>query len=120
MAVGCIARRVCSVGSYWSVVGAVAGHGRPLRVERASVPAAGGVPDRPGPGERHRLGQLGRHSWRQRQRRRSIGWIKDVTGSFEGGLYALAALGLMAAIVAALCVRETAAKLAAEDALEAT
>ncbi len=49
----------------------------------------------------------------------AIGWIKDVTGSFEGGLYLLAAWGLMGAIVAALCVRETAAKLAPEDALRA-
>ena len=50
----------------------------------------------------------------------AIGWIKDVTGSFQGGLYLLAAWGLMGAIIAAVCVRETAAKLAAEDALEAT
>lgn len=35
-----------------------------------------------------------------------VGWFKDVTGRFSGGLYALAAFGLMAAIVAALCVRE--------------
>ena len=44
----------------------------------------------------------------------AIGWIKDVTGSYQGGLYLLAAWGLMGAIVAALCVRETAAKLASE------
>jgi D-galactonate transporter len=44
----------------------------------------------------------------------AIGWIKDVTGSYQGGLYLLAAWGLMGAIVAALCVRETAAKLAPE------
>jgi MFS transporter, ACS family, tartrate transporter len=44
----------------------------------------------------------------------AIGWIKDATGSFEGGLYLLAAWGLMGAILAALCVRETAAKLAPE------
>jgi len=36
-----------------------------------------------------------------------VGWFKDATGSFSGGLYALAIFGLMAAIVAALCVRET-------------
>src|SRR5271166_4253513 len=36
-----------------------------------------------------------------------VGWIKETTGSFSGGLYALAAFGLMAAIVAAFCVRET-------------
>ena len=44
----------------------------------------------------------------------AIGWIKDMTGSYQGGLYLLAAWGLMGAIVAALCVRETAAKLASE------
>jgi ACS family tartrate transporter-like MFS transporter len=44
----------------------------------------------------------------------AIGWIKDVTGSYQGGLYLLAVWGLMGAIVAALCVRETAAKLAPE------
>ena len=44
----------------------------------------------------------------------AIGWIKDMTGSYQGGLYLLAAWGLMGAIVAALCVRETAAKLAPE------
>jgi ACS family tartrate transporter-like MFS transporter len=49
----------------------------------------------------------------------AIGWIKDATGSFGGGLYLLAAWGLMGAVIAALCVRETAAKLAPEDALEA-
>src|SRR5207245_7623511 len=31
-----------------------------------------------------------------------VGWIRDLTGSFAGGLYALAAFALMAAIVAAL------------------
>jgi ACS family tartrate transporter-like MFS transporter len=36
-----------------------------------------------------------------------VGWIKEVTGSFSGGLYALAGFGLMAAIVSAVCVRET-------------
>jgi MFS transporter, ACS family, tartrate transporter len=36
-----------------------------------------------------------------------VGWFKDATGSFSSGLYALAIFGLMAAIVAALCVRET-------------
>jgi len=36
-----------------------------------------------------------------------IATFLDVTGSFSGGLYALAAFGLMAAIVAAVCVRET-------------
>jgi ACS family tartrate transporter-like MFS transporter len=36
-----------------------------------------------------------------------VGWFKDATGSFSGGLYALAIFGLMAAIVSAICVRET-------------
>ena len=36
-----------------------------------------------------------------------VGWIKEVTGSFSGGLYALAGFGLMAAIVSAICVRDT-------------
>jgi ACS family tartrate transporter-like MFS transporter len=36
-----------------------------------------------------------------------MGWIKDHTGSYAGGLYALAGFAVMAAIVSALCVRET-------------
>ena len=32
----------------------------------------------------------------------AVGWIKDYTGSFAGGLYALAALALMSAIISAL------------------
>src|SRR5438270_585799 len=47
--------------------GAVARHDRPLRVAGASVPLAGGVSDGARLGERHRLGQLGRHLGRQRQ-----------------------------------------------------
>ena len=31
-----------------------------------------------------------------------VGWVRDVTGSFAGGLYALAAFALMAAVVSAL------------------
>jgi MFS transporter, ACS family, tartrate transporter len=41
-----------------------------------------------------------------------IGWIRDSTGSFQGGLYFLAALSLLGAAVTVLGVRETAAKLA--------
>ena len=41
-----------------------------------------------------------------------IGYIKDSTGSYEGGLYFLAALALMGAVVTVIGVRETAAKLA--------
>ena len=36
-----------------------------------------------------------------------MGWLKDYTGSFAGGLYALAGFALLAAIVAAVGVRET-------------
>ena len=32
----------------------------------------------------------------------AVGWIKDYTGSFAGGLYALAALALMSAMISAL------------------
>jgi MFS transporter, ACS family, tartrate transporter len=31
-----------------------------------------------------------------------VGWVRDVTGSFAGGLYALAAFALMSAVVSAL------------------
>ena len=41
-----------------------------------------------------------------------IGYIKDSTGSYQGGLYFLAALGVMGALVTVIGVRETAAKLA--------
>jgi ACS family tartrate transporter-like MFS transporter len=36
-----------------------------------------------------------------------VGWLKDATGSFSSGLYALAIFGLFAAIISALAVRET-------------
>jgi len=36
-----------------------------------------------------------------------MGWLKDYTGSYAGGLYALAGFALMAALVSAICVRET-------------
>jgi MFS family permease len=36
-----------------------------------------------------------------------MGWLKDYTGSFAGGLYALAGFALLAAVVAAVGVRET-------------
>ncbi len=42
----------------------------------------------------------------------AIGWIKDSTGSFAGGLYFLAALSLLGSVVTVIGVRETAAKLA--------
>jgi MFS family permease len=42
-----------------------------------------------------------------------IGWIKDSTGSFEAGLYFLALLSVVGAVVTVLGVRETSAKLAA-------
>jgi MFS transporter, ACS family, tartrate transporter len=41
-----------------------------------------------------------------------IGWIKDYTGSFAGGLYFLAGLSLLGAVVTVIGVRETSAKLA--------
>ena len=46
-----------------------------------------------------------------------IGYIKDATGSYQGGLYFLAALGAMGALVTLIGVRETAAKLAPTDAI---
>jgi len=36
-----------------------------------------------------------------------IGWFKDYTGSYAGGLYALAGFAAMATLVSATCVRET-------------
>jgi ACS family tartrate transporter-like MFS transporter len=36
-----------------------------------------------------------------------MGWLKDYTGSYAGGLYALAGFALLAALVSAICVRET-------------
>jgi ACS family tartrate transporter-like MFS transporter len=42
----------------------------------------------------------------------AIGWIKDSTGSFAGGLYFLAALSLLGSAVTVIAVRETSAKLA--------
>jgi MFS transporter, ACS family, tartrate transporter len=41
-----------------------------------------------------------------------IGWIKDSTGSFQGGLYFLAALSLLGAAITVVGVREPSAKLA--------
>jgi cyanate permease len=34
-----------------------------------------------------------------------VGWIKDATGNFENGLYALAGFMLLAAVVTAIGVR---------------
>ena len=48
----------------------------------------------------HRLGQLGRHLGGSVSPP-IVGWLKDYTGNFTGGLYALAAFGVLAAIVAA-------------------
>ena len=36
-----------------------------------------------------------------------MGWLKDYTGSYAGGLYALAGFAVIAAVVSAVCVRET-------------
>jgi MFS transporter, ACS family, tartrate transporter len=36
-----------------------------------------------------------------------VGWIRDSTGSFEAGLYALAAFALLSAVVTLASVRET-------------
>jgi len=36
-----------------------------------------------------------------------VGWLKDYTGNFTGGLYALAGFAVLAAIVSAVGVRET-------------
>jgi ACS family tartrate transporter-like MFS transporter len=41
-----------------------------------------------------------------------FGYLRDATGSFESGLYFLAALGAMGAFITVIGVRETAAKLA--------
>jgi MFS transporter, ACS family, tartrate transporter len=41
-----------------------------------------------------------------------VGWLKDATGSFSSGLYALAIFGLFAAIISAIGVRETPAAVA--------
>jgi len=48
-----------------------------------------------------------------------VGWLKDYTGNFSGGLYALAGFGLLAAIVAAVAVRETPAPKRVPEALAA-
>jgi hypothetical protein len=34
-----------------------------------------------------------------------VGWAKDYTGSFAGGLYALAGFALMSAVISALGLR---------------
>ncbi|MBV9861621.1 MAG: MFS transporter [Alphaproteobacteria bacterium] len=49
-----------------------------------------------------------------------MGWLKDYTGSYAGGLYALAGFSLLAALVSAICVRETPAlRIAPEPAVAA-
>src|ERR1700730_11217491 len=48
-----------------------------------------------------------------------VGWLKDYTGNFTGGLYALAGFGVLAAIVAAVAVRETPAPKRMPDAVAA-
>jgi MFS family permease len=49
-----------------------------------------------------------------------MGWLKDYTGSYSGGLYALAGFAAMAAVVSAVCVRETPAGVRVGEALPAT
>ena len=48
-----------------------------------------------------------------------VGWLKDYSGNFTGGLYALAGFGVLAAIVAAVGVRETPAPKRVLEALAA-
>ena len=36
-----------------------------------------------------------------------VGYLRDLTGNFTGGLYALALFGIFAAVIAAVAVRET-------------
>ena len=35
-----------------------------------------------------------------------VGWVKDATGSFVGGLYALAAMAMVAAVLTLICVKK--------------
>src|SRR3954447_11100210 len=48
-----------------------------------------------------------------------MGYLRDLTGNFAGGLYALAGFAVLAAIVAAVGVRETPAKSSAVEPLAA-
>jgi ACS family tartrate transporter-like MFS transporter len=48
-----------------------------------------------------------------------VGYLRDVTGNFAGGLYALAGFAALAAIVAAVAVRETPEKSGAAEPLAA-
>jgi ACS family tartrate transporter-like MFS transporter len=49
-----------------------------------------------------------------------VGYLRDLTGNFTGGLYALALFGLFAAIVAAIAVRETPEPVKAGEAFAAS
>jgi hypothetical protein len=49
----------------------------------------------------------------------AMGYLRDMTGNFAAGLYALAGFAALAAIVAAVCVRETPAKSSAAEPLAA-
>ena len=49
-----------------------------------------------------------------------MGWLKDYTGSYAGGLYALAGFAALAAIVSAICVRETPAGVPVGEPVAAT
>src|ERR1700749_4012062 len=48
-----------------------------------------------------------------------VGYLRDLTGNFAGGLYALAGFAALAAIVVAVGVRETPAKSTATEPLAA-
>jgi ACS family tartrate transporter-like MFS transporter len=48
-----------------------------------------------------------------------VGWLKDYTGNFAGGLYALAGFAALAAIVSAVAVRETPAPKRVTEAMAA-
>ena len=63
---------------------------RTLRLERSVLDDAVDDPDRDCRSIRYRLDQLPSAIWAASSARLAVGWTKDYTGNFTGGLYALA------------------------------
>jgi len=90
-----------TMGTWWALVGmSIAAMGF-LRLQRPVFRDATDVSQRRRARSRHSWDQIDRQSWRLLRPCMS-GHDQDLTGSYAGGLYGLALLGLLAAIVCAL------------------
>ena len=90
-----------TMGTWWALVGMSIGRDRVLRLQGAVLRHAADVPQRHGARRRgfawiNSIGNLGGTVGPY-----YVGYMKDLTGNFAGGLYGLALLSLIAALVCA-------------------